>query len=96
MNIVKSVVLAAFAAGAVACGGDVEFDENTRAPADGQLATSEQGICEGYSAGAVCTIKCTSSSPWFFIGGVSFGQCTAAGTSACGYTPYGTCWSTNP
>jgi hypothetical protein len=96
MNFIKSVVLAAFAAGAVACGGAEEMIPDTIAPADGQLATSEQGICEGQQAGAVCSIKCTSTSPWFFINGVADGHCGEAGARACGYWPYGACWSTNP
>jgi hypothetical protein len=94
MSFVKNVVLAAFAASAVACGGAGDLAENTGSGStDVELATSEQGICEGYTSGAVCTVRCTSSSSWFYIYGVAYGQCESAGASACGRTPSGACWS---
>ncbi len=94
MSFAKSAVLAAIAACAVACGGAEELAENPGAPTpEGEFATSEQAICEGYAPGAVCTVKCTASSGWFFINGVAYGQCESAGASACGFWPYGACWS---
>lgn len=94
MSFAKNVVLAAIAACAVACGGVEGMEENSGAPTtDVELATTEQGICEGYAPGAVCTVRCTSTSSWFYIYGVAYGQCESAGASACGRTPSGACWS---
>jgi hypothetical protein len=94
MNFAKSVVLAAIAACAVACGGAPEEQEGTpeTLPPGAELVTSEQRICEGYAPGAVCTVNC-SGGGWFFINGVAYGQCESAGAAACGFTPYGACWS---
>ncbi|MFP2957086.1 hypothetical protein ACLEPN_04430 [Myxococcus sp. 1LA] len=71
-----------------ACGGPEMED------ADGStLTTAEQAICEGYIPGAICTFKCTSSSPWEFAGGVEWGNCQNVANTICRRTAYGACWS---
>ncbi|MCP3162271.1 hypothetical protein [Myxococcus qinghaiensis] len=95
MSFVKNAILAVIAVCAVACGGAMEMEDDTGAPApEAALATTEQGICEGYSGtSSVCTIKCTSTSGWFFVNGIPYGQCETAGYNRCGFWPYGACWS---
>ncbi|NOK38584.1 hypothetical protein D7W79_14725 [Corallococcus exercitus] len=77
-----------------ACGG-VETEEGTGDPTP-SLATSEQGLCEGYDNGARrCSVRCTANGPWFFFepGIVYYGECQPFGASYCGRTPSATCWS---
>lgn len=77
-----------------ACGG-VETEEGAGAPTP-SLATSEQGLCEGYAAGARrCSVRCTANGSWFLYepGILYYGECQAHGTSYCGHTPSATCWS---
>lgn len=77
-----------------ACGG-VETEEGTSEQTP-SLATSEQGLCEGYDAGARrCSVRCTANGPWFLYepGILYYGECQAHGASYCGRTPSATCWS---
>jgi hypothetical protein len=92
----KSMTLAvsvAFGLFLSACGGPEMNGQEGTTPPDVELVTSEQGICEGYAPGAVCTVRCTSSSAWFYIPGVAYGQCESAGAAYCGRSPSGACWS---
>ncbi|QDE85377.1 hypothetical protein [Myxococcus xanthus] len=71
-----------------ACGGPEMED------ADGStLTTAEQAICEGHIPGAVCTFKCTSTSNWTYLHGVTYGNCQSEANRVCGRTAYGACWS---
>jgi hypothetical protein len=77
-----------------ACGG-VEVEDGQRA-LEPSLATSEQGLCEGYDNGARrCSVRCTANGPWFFFepGIVYYGECQAFSRSYCGREPSATCWS---
>lgn len=79
-----------------ACGGIDPAQEESTPSAEPTLSTSQQGICEGWDAGARrCSYKCTSTSEWraFAAYTVAYGDCVEAGTRACGRVPYGSCWS---
>ncbi|WP_223645848.1 hypothetical protein [Corallococcus sp. EGB] len=77
----------------MACGG---MEGEGVAQDDGaSLATTEQGLCDGYAKGARrCSVKCTSTSTWVILNdSVPEGGCQAKADSVCGRPAYGACWS---
>ncbi|MHA7630556.1 hypothetical protein [Corallococcus sp. M7] len=90
-------IVASFAFGSLlmACGG-MEGEEGVAQDTQPSLVTSEQGLCEGYAAGArICTFRCTAGGGWYAypVNSVPYGQCQDYANSFCGGTAAATCWS---
>lgn len=79
------------------CGG-AEVDD-TAAGDEAEVASVEQGICEGFNNGARrCTAKCGNN--WYYVGyypTIGSGDCGNAANSFCianfGVGASGACWS---
>ncbi|MCY1016419.1 hypothetical protein [Pyxidicoccus sp. MSG2] len=101
MSFVKSVVLAAFAASAVACGGAADMEESStpeqvQTPSDEQVNGTQDerdvhalATCTGYDGNNFCLVECyDGTSNWYNVGHVSsipYGNCTEAGRNFCAY-----------
>ncbi|MBN9685821.1 MULTISPECIES: hypothetical protein [unclassified Corallococcus] len=93
MHVKTLIASLAFGSLLMACGPEAGLEAHASdAPA---LATTEQGLCEGWDDGARrCSIKCTSTSGWITLDTpIAKGHCQETANSFCGRTAYGACWS---
>ncbi|RKI38775.1 hypothetical protein D7Y27_23200 [Corallococcus sp. AB004] len=96
MHVKTLIASLAFGSLLMACGGmEPETEAQASDPQAPSLATTEQGLCDGWDNGARrCSFKCTSTSGWITLDTpVAKNNCQATGDSVCGRHAYGACWS---
>ncbi|RKH67553.1 hypothetical protein [Corallococcus aberystwythensis] len=96
MHVKTLIASLAFGSLLMACGGmEPGLEAHASDSTTPSLATTEQGLCEGWDDGARrCSIKCTSTSGWITLDTpIAKGHCQETANSFCGRNAYGACWS---